>query len=345
MIAALLILSLFYFATDVILSLFAAVLMAIFFRGLGNWLSKYTKLPQKISVVLVALLIFGIFGFGFWMLEPKVTKELMDLRDYLPQAVESLRLRLANYGWGKLVLEQIPEWSVIFNTIISGTFLRRIGGFFSTTIGIAANFVIVVLVAIYLALEPHIYIDGFVKLFTFKRRDRVREILGAVGNTLRWWLVGKFSAMFLIGVLTWLGLMYLGVPLALTLGIIAALFTFIPNFGPILAVLPAALLALVESPTKSLYVLILYFIIQFIESYFVTPLIQQRAVSLPPVLTIIFQVLLGVLVGGLGLVLATPLLAAMLVTIKMLYVEDVLGDTVEVPDNKVERREQKSKEN
>ena len=135
--------------------------------------------------------------------------------------------------------------------------------------------------------------------------------------------------MIIIGVLTAVGLWLLGVPLALTLGLLAALLTFIPNIGPILAVVPAALLALLQSPTRALYVVLLYLGIQTVESYLLTPLMQKRTVSLPPALTIFAQVLMGILVGRIGLVLATPLTAALFVLVKMLYVEDILGDSIE----------------
>lgn len=131
--------------------------------------------------------------------------------------------------------------------------------------------------------------------------------------------------MILIGSLTTAGLWLLDVPLALTFGVLSALFTFIPNIGPPLAILPAILLALTLSPTRALYVLLLYLVIQTVESYLLTPLLQQRVVSLPPALTISAQILMAVLLGGLGLALATPLTAVSLVLVKMLYVEDVLN--------------------
>jgi predicted PurR-regulated permease PerM len=134
-----------------------------------------------------------------------------------------------------------------------------------------------------------------------------------------------------IGVLTALGLWLLGVELALTLGLLAALLTFIPNLGPVLALVPAVLLALMHSPTRALYVTLLYLAIQTVESYVLTPLVQRRTVSLSPALTITAQVALGVLLGGLGLVLATPLTILLLVLIQMLYIEDTLGDSVKVP--------------
>jgi predicted PurR-regulated permease PerM len=132
--------------------------------------------------------------------------------------------------------------------------------------------------------------------------------------------------MVFIGVLTWIGLSVLGVPLALTLGLIAGLLSFIPNFGPILSAVPAMLIAFVDSPITALYVGGLFIVVQLIESNIVTPLIEKETVELPPGLTIMFQLALAVLVGGLGLVLATPLLAVVMAIVQMVYIEDVLGD-------------------
>lgn len=130
--------------------------------------------------------------------------------------------------------------------------------------------------------------------------------------------------MVLVGVLTTVGLWWLDVPLALTFGLLAAALTFIPNFGPVLSVVPPALLALADDPTRALYVGALYLAIQTVESYAVTPLIQRRTVSMPPALTITSQVVLGVLVGGIGVAVATPLTAAAMTVVRMLYVEDLL---------------------
>ncbi len=191
----------------------------------------------------------------------------------------------------------------------------------------AGGLAIILAIGLYLAAEPGLYKNGFLQLIPAARRARTREVLEAVGSTLQWWLWGKLLGMLVIGVLTTLGLLLLGIPLALTLGLLAALLTFIPNIGPILAVVPAALLALIESPTKAFYVLALYFVIQTIESYLITPLVQRRTISMPPALTITAQMVMGVLLGAMGVVLATPLTAAAMVVVKMLYVEDALGET------------------
>ena len=151
-------------------------------------------------------------------------------------------------------------------------------------------------------------------------------MIGGIGETLRWWLIGKVGSMIFIGILTWIGLSIIGVPLALTLGLIAGLLSFIPNFGPIISALPAILLAFIDSPITAVYVLILYVGVQLVESNLVTPIIERETVELPPALTIIFQLALSVMIGGLGLVLATPLLAVIMVLVQMVYIQDVLGD-------------------
>jgi predicted PurR-regulated permease PerM len=135
--------------------------------------------------------------------------------------------------------------------------------------------------------------------------------------------------MTVVALLTVLGLWALGIPLALTLGLFAGLIKFIPNFGPILSALPPVLLALLSGPRQALWVVLLYLGIQTLESYVITPLVQQKVVSLPPVLVISAQLLAGSLFGFAGLALATPLLAVAMVLARTLYLEDVLG---EAPD-------------
>jgi predicted PurR-regulated permease PerM len=134
--------------------------------------------------------------------------------------------------------------------------------------------------------------------------------------------------MAVVGVLTAIGLWVAGVPLAFVLGLIAALLSFVPYIGPLAAVIPAALVALAEDPTKVIYVFALYGAVQLLESYLITPLIQERAVSIPPAVLIAAQVIMGVLAGAAGVLMATPLAVVLIVLVQMLYLEDVLGDSV-----------------
>jgi predicted PurR-regulated permease PerM len=143
---------------------------------------------------------------------------------------------------------------------------------------------------------------------------------------LQWWLIAKLIAMVFVGGLTWLGLWLLGIGMPLTLAVLAALLTFIPNLGPIIAAVPAVLIGLLDGPATAVWVVVLYVAIQTIESYILTPLLQQQAVSLPPALTITTQLVMAVFVGGIGLALATPLTVVVLVLVRSLYVQDMLGD-------------------
>ena len=201
----------------------------------------------------------------------------------------------------------------------------------SNVLGALAYGVVFVALGLYLAIDPGVYVRGLVRLVPRPRRARVQEVLQEVGATLGHWLVGRIVSMGIVGGITTGGLWLLGVPLAPALGFLAALAEFVPNVGPFLAFVPALLLALTESTTRALAVLLLYLGVQGFESYVLTPLVEKRAVALPPALTITAQVLMAVLVGGLGLALATPLAAAALVLVRRLYVEDTLGDALEVP--------------
>jgi predicted PurR-regulated permease PerM len=322
----LLLLVLVYFIFDVLLLIFAAALLAIFLRGLADVVCKYTNISEGFAVLVVSMLIIGVLAGAIAFLAPDVAEQMQHLREQLPVSARAASDYLSRYGWGRTLIDQLPSFEDVRSNVNASTLLAGVGGFFSSTVGAIGNFFIVILLAIYFAIEPRFYTRGFTNLFPLNKRTRVREIMFAISDTLRWWLIGKVGSMVFIGLLTWVGLSLLGVPLALTLGLIAGLLSFIPNFGPIISALPALLLAFIDSPMKTVYVLALFVGVQLIESNLVTPFIERKTVEIPPALTIVFQLALAVLVGGLGLVLATPILAVLIVLVQMVYVEDVLGD-------------------
>lgn len=336
----LLLFALLYYTFDVILLIFAASLLAIFLRGLAEILGRFINVGEGWLVLIVSAILILILAGAITMLAPDVAVQMRDLREKLPVSAQEVANYISQFGWGRTLIDQMPSIDAIRHNINPSQLLSGVGGFFSTTVGAVGNFFIVILLAIYLASEPRFYIRGFIKLFPKGRRHRATQVLGAVGETLRWWLIGKVASMIFIGLLTWIGLRVLGVPLALTLGLIAGLLSFIPNFGPILSAIPALLLAFIASPITAVYVLGLYVGVQLVESNVVTPLIERETVELPPALTIVFQLALAVLVGGLGLVLATPLLAMIMVLVQMVYIQDVLGDRdVEVSEKDLDEVE------
>lgn len=331
----------FTYVFDVILLLFAAILLAVFLRGLADLLNRYTKLSEGMSVLLVSVLLIGVLAGAVSLLAPSVAEQVRHLRDELPRSAQQASAYISQFGWGRTLIEQMPSIDEVMQKADAATVLSRVGGYFSSTMGAVGNFFIVILLSIYLATEPRFYAEGLTKLFPKNLRPRTYQVLAAIGDMLSWWLIGKVASMIFIGLLTWIGLWILGVPLSLTLGLIAGLLSFIPNFGPILSAVPAILLGFIDSPIKALYVLILFIIVQIVESNLVTPMIERRTVELPPALTIITQLALGVLIGGLGLVLATPLLAVVMVLVQMVYIEDVLGDRKTEVNEKQEEKESK----
>ncbi|HVF30283.1 MAG TPA: AI-2E family transporter [Pyrinomonadaceae bacterium] len=336
-ILTLLLLTFLYFTFDVILLIFGATLLAIFLRGLAQVIGRFINVSEGWLVLIVSVTLIAVLAGAIALLAPDVADQMRHLREELPRSAQGVANYISQYGWGRALIEQLPSVDDFRENVNPSALVSGVGGFFSSTIGAVGNFFIVILLAIYLASEPRFYTRGFIKLFPKPYRHRATQVVGAVGDTLRWWLIGKVGSMIFIGLLTWIGLSILGVPLALTLGLIAGLLSFIPNFGPIISAVPALLLAFIDRPIAAVYVLALYVGVQLIESNIVTPLIERETIELPPALTIVFQLALAVLVGGLGLVLATPLLAVIMVLIQLVYIQDVLGDReVEVEEKGLE---------
>jgi predicted PurR-regulated permease PerM len=201
-----------------------------------------------------------------------------------------------------------------------------ITGLFQTTFGLVINSLLIFFVGLFLASSPQTYVTSTVCLFPPPYRPRAKQVLAELGHTLWRWLLGRFATMTITGFGAFLVLFLVGVKMATTIGIITALLCFIPNIGAAIAFLLAMLATLPQGFTAVVTVAIGYVALQLVESYIITPLIQQRQVSLPPAVLLAFQAFLGALLGFIGTLIASPLLAALSVATKMLYVEDYLGD-------------------
>lgn len=209
---------------------------------------------------------------------------------------------------------------------VSGRVFGVLGKAFSTSFGFTMNVAFIFFVGVFLAIKPHYYRDNLARLFPISNRSRVVEILDRVGETLWKWLIGRAATMLITGAGTGLMLWWLGVPLALTLGVITGILTFIPNIGSVLALLLSMLVALSQGPSTVWWVVVIYAALQFAESNIITPIIQQRQTEVPPPLLLSSQLMLGVLTGFLGVIVATPLLASAIVIVKEAYLIDVLGE-------------------
>ena len=203
---------------------------------------------------------------------------------------------------------------------------RYLFPFLSSTVEVVTGMVITIFLAIYIAADPGMYRRGILHLFPHGRRARAGEVLAAIAAVLRKWFVTQLIAMLIMGLVTTLVLVALGVKAALLLGILCGLLEFIPTVGPILSSLPAIAMGFLDSPEKAVWVTVAYLLVHFLESHLLIPLLMKGGIQLPPALTILSQALMALLFGFLGLMCAVPLLAASTVAVKMLYVEDVVGD-------------------
>jgi predicted PurR-regulated permease PerM len=208
---------------------------------------------------------------------------------------------------------------------------RHLFGFFSSTVAVLAGLILILFVAIFVAIDASTYHAGLMHLFPHRIRPRAGEVLSATATMLRRWLFTQFVAMLLVGALTAVVLLLLDVKAALALGIIAGLLEFIPIAGPIIAAVPGIAMSFLDGPEKAIYVTLAYIGIQQVEANLVTPLLMKRGLEIPPVLTITAQGVMSLVFGFIGLLVAVPMLAATIVPIKMLYVQDVVGDEVKLP--------------
>lgn len=343
-----------WYSLYVLLLAFAAVLVAAMLRGMASWLAARTRLPAGVALAAVVLGWVGFFTVLGLLLAPAITRQFTQLADRLPESVNQVQDRLRQTDVGRRVLGEAqteaqvpqqeagdnpagkppaPDGNLASKAIAATTQPAAVGRVVNygrrVMEGLFALF-LVVIVGIYLAAQPGYYVEGFLKLFPKAERPRLREVMLQVGRTLQRWLLGQLVPMVCIGTFVGGGLWLIGVPLWLPLGILTALLNFIPSFGPIIAAIPQILIALAADPTKAIWVVALNIAAQNLEGYLITPLVQRKAVEMPPALTILTQVLLGMLLGPLGVILAAPLTAAAIVVVKMLYVEDTLGTPVNV---------------
>lgn len=310
---------------QVLLLFFISMLLALALLSTAGMVSRYTHLPDNLALALTLLVILILIGGGLVLLAPNLAAQIDELGERIPESLSQLEEMLIQNGVAQEVFDRAPSLHDLLPEV--GAFLEGITAIFSSALTLLATLLIVIFISIYLALEPDLYIEGTLRLVPAARRARMRAVLVQIADTLRWWLLSRGLTMLLVGVLVTLGLSIIGIPLALALGVIAALLELIPNIGPIMALIPAVLVALSMGTNQVLYVIVLYFVLQQVESYVITPFIEKQAVRLPPALTVGLQVLLTVIVGPLGLLLAAPLAAAGLVVVRMLYIEDVLGES------------------
>jgi predicted PurR-regulated permease PerM len=313
---------------QVLLVIFAAVLLAVLLDGVARVIEYALPFGRALALALGLLLMIGANTALMMLAGPQIGAQVAQLAEQLPEAIDNLEDRIEDTSWGRTALDLMPKPEAMMPS--AGNLMAGISGVFSTTLGAFLNTLIVLIVGIYLAVNPCLYVRGTLLLLPPEQRTRGAGVLRALGHALRWWLVGRIASMTAVGLLTGAGLWLIGAPVPLALGLIAGIFSFVPMIGPVLAAIPALLIVLMQDPMQVLYVALVYWVAQILEGNVITPLIQQRTVALAPAMLISAQLLVTVLFGFMGLVMATPLAVVVLVLVQMLYVRDVLHSEVRV---------------
>lgn len=203
-----------------------------------------------------------------------------------------------------------------------GGVARTLFPFARSTLAAVGGLMLCIFLSIYFAADPELYRRGALALLPPRRRALAARVMDRVARVLRKWLVTQLIAMAVIGGVSTIALLILQVKAAFALGLLAGLFEFIPTIGPILSAIPAIAMGFLDSPEKALLVTIVYIGIQALENHILIPLLMKGGMDLPPALTVITQALLALVFGFLGLMVAVPMLATVMVIIQMLYVDE-----------------------
>lgn len=312
---------------DILFIAFGASLLAVLLCWLTGVLLRVAPLRRPVALAAVIVLLAAAFAAAVWLFGTTLTLQIGELARVLPESARSIYQELLRAAWGRVIITQLQQLNLgNINIVKSAT------GLLGSAFGLLADFVLIATAGIYLAAEPELYRYGILQLVPTNHVARAEQVLDAVGEAMRLWMVGQIFAMTVVGIMWGVSLWLLGVGSALALGVIAGLAEFIPVIGPILGAVPAVVIALAQSPILAFWAVIVYLIIQQIESSLLMPLIQARVVALPPAFTLFALVIGGWLFGIIGVLFAMPLAVVLMVLVRMLYIEDVLGKRTARPE-------------
>lgn len=298
---------------SVLLMILAAAIIALYFHGLAGLIERKIKLSKGWSMVLSILSTFIIVGLMSWLIGAKVQGQLTNLSERLPEMAVQAKNQLNQYSWGRAMLDQTSGQG-------SEKLILTAKRFFNSTFGILGDIYIILFLGIFFTADPRIYKNGVIALIPRQHKEEGKQILDKLGQTLKSWFKGKLFSMAVVAILTGIGLSILGVPMVFALALIAGILNFIPNFGPIIAMVPAVLIGLTQGMNTALIIACMYVLIQMVESNLITPAVQKKLVSIPPALIIIGQLVVGSVTGYLGILLATPVVLIIMVMVRELYV-------------------------
>ena len=312
---------------DVLLMVFGAIVIATLFQSLAHQFERL-RIHQGVALLLSVLTVVIIVGVGLALFGKQLFDQAEEIRAALPQAWAALKERLATVGLDGQ-LEQFGKGGA------SGSLAANAGQWVMSLGSGLADALLIVVGGVFIAASPRFYRAGIMKMVPEHRRGLIGDALADTGKALRLWLRAQLLTMAVVGFATGIGLWLIGMESALAFGLLAALLEFIPFVGPILSAVPAVLIAAATNPELALWVAGVYFIVQQLEGYLFSPLLQQWAVDLPGAVLLFSLLAMGTLFGPLGIVFAAPLTVVVYVLVKRLYVREALHTKTEIPGEDV----------
>ena len=312
--------------TDILVLLFGSILLAIGLSASARFISRHTGVPETLA--LVGVIAIGLTGFAaaMWLFGSVVRVQMAQVVLAAPAGLRVFWDRVAADPYGRQIIDQAR----LMNLSDATSWATSMAAGAATTVTKSLGyFVIAIFVAIYLAAQPERYRHMCLRLVPPVYRNTARRLFDVSGDTLQRWLAGQVVVMATIGVLSGLGLWFLGIEAAFALGLMGGLLSFIPYLGAILTAVPATLVALTQGPNQAGSVILMYLAVHFVEGNFVTPLVQAEVTSLPPVLAILSTVAFAVLFGPIAVLLAAPLTLLFMAAVEVIYVQAGLGEAEE----------------
>lgn len=312
-----------WFMFDVILILIGAILIAVLLRIVAEPFARWGRLPQSISLLLSSLIIAGAVAGAAYLFGTQIDAEFTDVYRRASAASSNILGQLQGSEIGKLLLAHMEGGGFSIPGLLSSVF--------SISVSFLEALVVTVIAGFYLAAQPKLYLDGFDKLFPREWRANVNETIADIGQGLRLWLIGELIQMALIGALSATAVWLVGLPSPLALGVIAGFAEFVPYLGPVIAAVPALLVATTKGGDALLWTALCYLAIHQIEGNLVVPLIQRHMVYIPPAVMLLGIVTILFLFGGVSAIFAGPIAVTVFIAVKKLYVRDGLGEETDLP--------------
>jgi predicted PurR-regulated permease PerM len=314
-----------------VLLYFASIIAGLVLVILTKWIKKVIPIHHVVALCIVILLLGGLGYLLIMLIGPQILSQWSDLIESVKKGLTKVQELSKANTWIGHMLSFTKSPGELVPSLAGG-----VKGAFVITAQFISESLFVVLMGVFLAANPPLYIDNAIRLFFPHRRELVHRSFNAVTHALRRWLLGRFIAMVMIGIFTTIGLLIAHIPLAAPLGIIAGILDFIPFVGPFISAIPAVLVALADEPIKAAWVLIIYLAVHLLED-FLTPIIQFGVAQLPPALLVSVQILLTMLAGMLGILVAEPVTMAIIVIIQVIYFKAYLQEDVMVLGEKKHR--------